>query len=140
MRDVAIAADFIRRVDDDDPLDQFRREHASAFAEQRGLPDSRAAEKQQAFAGFHNVAKDIDSAENAAADSSRQAHYLVMAISNSRNPMECPLDSSSIIERKRADTMSHVVDIFARDCQIAEIDRPARKSSFGRAAKVHDDF
>src|SRR6266567_3648157 len=50
MRNVAVTADLVRGVDDDDPLAQLVREQARAFAQHRGLADARPAQQKDALA------------------------------------------------------------------------------------------
>ena len=59
---------------------------------------------------------------------------------NAGNAMECPLNAGAVIQRKYAHTMNYVVDVFARDGQLAEIDSSTWKAPFGRAAEVKYDL
>ena len=56
MRDVAIAADLIGRVDDHDPLAQIVGQDARGFAQQGGFAHARAAHHQDAAARLDDVA------------------------------------------------------------------------------------
>src|SRR5919197_207417 len=60
MRDVAVASDLVRRVDDNDALPELVREHARDLAQHRRLADARTTEEQDASSRFDDVADDVD--------------------------------------------------------------------------------
>ena len=72
MGNVAVTGDFVRRIDDDHALVQFRGQNARAFAQQCRLSDSGPAEQQQALSGLDHVAQHINRAVHGAADTARQ--------------------------------------------------------------------
>ena len=112
VRDVAVAADLVRRVDDHDPLAQIVGQHARGFAQQRGLAHARATHHQDAAARLDDVADDGDRAEDGAADAAGDADDAAFAIANRRNAMQRALDAGAIVVAEDADALDDVLDVF----------------------------
>jgi hypothetical protein len=113
VRDIAIASDFIGCIDNDDAFVQFGRQNARSFAQQCGLAYARPAEQKQALSRFDDIAKNVDCAQDRAADPAGQADDDVSAIAYRGNSVQSPLDAGAIIERKGAHTVNDVVEILA---------------------------
>ena len=73
VRDVAVAADLVRGVDDDDALAQIVGQHARRLAQHRRLADAGPPQQQDALARLDDVANDVDRAEDGAADAAGEA-------------------------------------------------------------------
>src|ERR1700688_1628704 len=72
MRNVAVAGDLVRRVDDYDTFAVFR-EHARALAQHRRLADARAAQQADRFSATDHVEHDVDRAVHRTADAAGEA-------------------------------------------------------------------
>src|SRR5207237_5015316 len=90
VRDVAVTADLIGRVDDHHPLFHLVSQHPGTFAEHRGLPDPRAAEQEDALAPDHHVLDDVDGAGDRPAHPARQPADLSGTIPDSPAPIQRP--------------------------------------------------
>ena len=54
--------------------------------------------------------------------------------------MQGTFDSSAVVESERPYTMSHIIDVFACDIQLAEVDGAIRESCFRRPAEIRYNF
>ena len=71
VRDVAVAGDLVRGVDDDDALAHVVGQHAGGLAQHRRLADARAAHDQDRLPGLDEVVDDLDRAVDRAPDRGR---------------------------------------------------------------------
>jgi hypothetical protein len=138
--DVAIAGNFVRSVDDDDPLVEFNGKNARTFAEKRCLANSRPAQQQQTLSRINHVTQHVDGAVYGAAHPARQSDNLISPIAKRGNTMQSTFDTRTVIFGKRPHTMRDVIEILARDCRIGKVNSPVWKTRFGKAAKIQDDL
>ena len=82
MRDVAVAGDLVRRVDDHDPLAEVVGEDAGDLAKHRRLTDARPAEDEDRLPRLGDVADDVDRPEHRATDAARQPDDLAGAVAD----------------------------------------------------------
>jgi bacillithiol system protein YtxJ len=140
MRNVAVAADFVRGIDNDHPLYQLGREYACAFPQERRLADAGPAQQQQAFSGFDHVTQDIDSTEYGPADAARQTDNDLAPVTDCGYAMQRAFNACAIVLRESANTVSDIIDVFARDRGFAQIDGPVRKPALGLTAEIHNNL
>src|SRR5207248_113158 len=112
MRNIAVATDLIRRIDDHDALAQIIGKYARRFAQQSGLANARPPHHEDAAAGFDDVADDGDGAEDGATDATRDADDPPFAIPNCRDTVQRALDASPVVVAKGADSLDDIVDVF----------------------------
>jgi hypothetical protein len=140
MRNVSVATDFIRRINNDHALDELRREHARAFSQERGFSYTGPAQQEQALSRLDDVAKHVDCTEHGPAHTTGQSDHHIASIANSRYPVQRAFDSGSVILGKGPNAVDYIIQIFSSNRGIAEVERTARKAGFGWAAEVHHDL
>src|SRR5262245_36197209 len=72
--DIAVTTNFVGCIDDNDALHQLGGQDTGTFSQQCSLSDTGAAEQQETFSGFHNIAKDVDCAEHGAAHTASKSN------------------------------------------------------------------
>ena len=70
----------------------------------------------------------------------QQTNNTVSTISNGRDAVKRAFDAGAIILREGTDSVDDVVEVFAGNRRLAQIDRPAGETAFRLAAEIHDDF
>src|SRR5690606_38930115 len=113
MRDVAVAADLVRGVDDDDALAEVVRQKPRRLPQLRGLADARAAEEQDAPPALDEVLDQVDRAEDGAADSQCQADDVAFAVAYRRDAVQRALDAGPVVGAELTDRVDDVVDLLA---------------------------
>ncbi len=104
------------------------------------LPIPGPAQQQQALSGFNHVAKHIDGAVDGAADTARQSDNLISPIAKCGNAVQCSFDARAIVFSESTNAMRDVIEIFACDCSVGQVNSPVRKARFGTAAQVQNHF
>jgi hypothetical protein len=140
VRDVAVAGDLVRGVDDHHALAELVGEHARRFAQQRGLAHARPAQQQHAAAGLHQVADNGDCAEHSAAHAAGEADHGATAVADGRDTVQRARDARAVILAEGADAVGHVVEVLARYVVVAEKALGVAVARLGQAAKVHHDL
>ena len=115
MGDVAVAADFVRGVDDDDALVRVVGEDAGDFAQHGRLADARAAEEEDALAAEDEVFDDADRAVDGAADAAGEADDLAAAVADAGDAVERALDAGAVVVAELADVVDHELDVVFGD-------------------------
>jgi len=138
--DVTITGNFVRSVDNDYPLVQFGGKDASAFSQQRGLPDAGPAQQQKAFSRFDHVAKHVDGAIDGPPDTARQSDNLISPIAKRGNTMKRSLDTGTIVFGKRSNAMCHVIEVFTRDRRVGKVNGPVREPRLGKTPQIQNDL
>ena len=139
MRDVAVAGNFVRRVDDHDALALFRQ-HARALAEHRGLADAGTPEQAHRLAAAQDVEQDVDRAVNRASDAARQTDDLAGAIANRADAVERLLDAGAIVGAEGRDARANVRDIFVANRRLGEINKIVLETGLGRTPEIEHDL
>src|SRR5205085_7402639 len=103
MRNVPVAANLIRGVDDHHPFAQVIGQHAGGLAQQSRLSNAWAAHHQDAAPRLDNVANDGDGAEYGAADAAGDADNAPLTVANGGDAMQRALDASAIVVAEGAD-------------------------------------
>ena len=101
VRHIAIPANFIRGVHDDDPF--IFGQNARGFTQHGGFADARFAQQQNAFAGFHQVLDDIDRAIHGAADAAGETNNGAVAVADGRNAVQGAFEPGAVIGVEFAD-------------------------------------
>ena len=140
MRDVAVAGDLVRGVDDDHALVHLVGEHARDLAQHRRLADAGAAEQQHALPALHDVLDRRDRAEDGAADAAGEADDAPAAVADAGDAVQRALDAGAVVLAELADARDDVVDVALRDLALAEHDLAAGEAGLRQAAEVHDDL
>src|SRR5690606_14829489 len=140
VRDVAVAADLVRRVDDDHALAEVVREEARRLSPLRRLADSGTAEEQDASAALDEVLHQVDRAEDRAADPEGQTDDVALAVAYRRDSMQRAFDAGAVVGAELADGRDDVIDVGAGHCLVGEVDGAPREARLGQASEVHDDL
>src|SRR5690606_4712028 len=138
MRHIAIAADLVRSVDDDDAAGF--RQNARGFAQHRRFANARRAEQEHALAGFDQVLQDRDRTVYRAPDTCRQADYIAPPVANGGNAMQRALHASPVIGGEAADPGDNRVDVVAGDFVFTQNDFAIDISRRRHAPQVEDDL
>src|SRR6267143_4332054 len=97
MRDVAVTANLIGRVDDHDTFAELVREQSRTLAKHRRLADSRPAEQEDALAADDDVADDLAGAGNRAAHAHREPRDSTRTIADRGHAMQRALDAGAVV-------------------------------------------
>src|SRR5581483_2847564 len=95
VRDIAVARDLVRRVDDDDALVHVVGQHARDLAQHGRLADARPAEEQRAAPGLDQVLDYLDRAEDGAADAAGETDDAPAAVADARDAVQRALDAGA---------------------------------------------
>jgi hypothetical protein len=112
---VAVAGDFIRRIDDYDSLLQVIGEDSGRLTQQRGLANARPSHQEDTLARFHEIPNYVDGAVDGAAYPAGQTDDLANPIAHRRNSVKGSLDSGSVVAGESADPAGDVLKVFARN-------------------------
>ena len=142
VRDVPIASDLVRGVDDDDPLLQVVAQDARHLADDGGLADAGAPEEQDALVGLEDVADHIDVARDGTSDSAREADDLALAAPHRADAVQGSLDSSAVVAAELPEGLLGCVQVLPGDLLLAEhlgAEVP-EEACLGAAPDVEDDL
>ncbi len=140
VRDVAVARDLVRRVDDHDALAQVVGKDARRLPQHRRLADARPAHDQDRLSGLDEVADDLDRAVDRPPDATRQAHDLAAPVPDRADPVEGPLDAGPVVVAERPDLVDNQRDVGLGDLAVREDDLAIGKARFRDAAQVQHDL
>jgi hypothetical protein len=140
VRHVAVAADLVRGVDDDDPLADVVGEDARRLAQLRGLADAGAAEEQDVASALEEVADGVDGAGDGAADPQGEPDDVALAVADRRDAVEGPLDAGAVVGPEGAQAREHPVELGAADGVAAELERVADQPDLGQAPEIEDEL
>ena len=140
VRNVAVAGDLIRGVDDHHAPVEIVGQDARRLAQQGRLADARASQQQHAAAGFDHVAHDLDGAVDGAAHAAGEPDDLAQPIAQCRDPVQRALDPGPVVFRERADPGRHVVEVLARHRISTQLDRAPWEARLRLAAEVEHHF
>src|SRR5450756_2613041 len=110
MRDIAVAGDLVRGVDDNHALVEIVRHKARDLPQHRRLADARPAEEKHALLGAHKVLDDADRPEAGAANAAGQPDDAALAVADAGDAVELTLGAGAVVARKLADAGEHVFD------------------------------
>eukprot|EP00982_Pelagococcus_subviridis_P005935 29905-Pelagococcus_subviridis.AAC.4 len=114
VRDVAVAADLVARVDDDHALAELVAQHARHLSDHRRLPHPGPPEKQTRFARAEQVLYHVDVAVHRASDPAGQPDDLPGAVAYARYPVQRPLDPGAVVAAEIADARLRLAQILRR--------------------------
>ena len=140
VRDVAVAGDLVRGVDDHDPLAEVIGEHAGGLAEHRGLADARAAHDEDRLPGLDEVVDDLDRAVDGAPDPAGQTDDLPVPVPDRADPMERSLDAGPVVVPERADVVDDEGDVGLGDLALEQHRLGVREAGLGPPAEVEHDL
>ena len=140
MRDIAVAGDLVRGVDDHHSLAHLVGEDSRDLAQKRRLTDTRTAEEQDASAGLDDVADDLHRSVHRAADAKRQAHDFARAVPQCRDAMQSALDPGAIVATELSDMADHVREVLRRDLALGERVLTPGEARLRQTPEVHDDL
>src|SRR6266853_6167669 len=98
--DVPIAANFIRRIDDDDSLFHLVGKHTGALAQHGRLAYARPPEQEDALSANHHVLDDVDRPRDGPANAAGHTDDLAAAVTDGGYAMQRPLDASAVVITK----------------------------------------
>src|SRR5262245_7237709 len=140
VRNVPVAGDLVGGIDDYDSLLQIIRQNPGRFAQQRGLAHARPSHQENALAGFHKVPNYVDGSINGAPYSASETDNLANSITHCGDSMKGPLASGSIVPGETADSRGNVLDVFAGNQRMSQINGSARIACFGLPSQVQNGF
>ena len=140
MRDVAVAGDLVRRVDDDDALADVVGEHPRGLAQHRGLADARPAHDEDRLPGLDEVRDDLDRPVHGTTDAAGQADDLAVAVADRADAVERALDAGAVVVAERADVVDDEGDVGLDDLALEQADLGIREAALGPSTEVHDDL
>ena len=140
MRNVAVASDLVRRVDDDDALAKLVGEQPRALAEHGRLADAGSTEQQDALAGDDDVANDLAGAGDCAACAHGQPDDAPRPVADRGDAMQRALDAGAVVVAELADVVGDVLQVGGRNGMVCEQYLASRHASLGLAAQVEDDL
>ena len=82
VRNIAIACNLVRCVDNDNALRELRREHARRFTEHRRLANSWSTHDENGAARFNMVTQDFNRAEHRSTNATGEANDAIGAIAD----------------------------------------------------------
>jgi hypothetical protein len=140
VRDVAVAGDLVRGVDDQHPLAQLVGQHARSLAQHGGLAHAGPAEHQHALARLKQVADDRDRPMHSAAHSAGQADHLATPVADGRDPVQRARDAGAVVFAERTDPVNHVVEIILSNLVVALDKGVALVAELGAPAEIKHDL
>mmetsp|Transcript_2519 Transcript_2519/g.5651 ORF Transcript_2519/g.5651 Transcript_2519/m.5651 type:complete len:500 (+) Transcript_2519:372-1871(+) len=140
VRDVAVAADLVGRVDDHHALAQLVRQHPGHLADHRGLAHARPAQEQDGLRGPQQVRHHVDVARHGAPHAARQPHDLAPAVADARDAVQRALDAGAVVAAELAHGGLRGVQVVLVDGRRAQalVAQLAREARLGAPAEVQD--
>ena len=140
VRDVAIACDLVRGVNDHDSLRQIVGENARHLAQHRRLSHTRPAEEEDAPSRLDDVADDLDGAVNGSADAERQSDDLSGTVPQRADAVQGSLDTGTIVAPELADMRDHICEVLGGHLALRQHLFTAGETRFGEPTEIHDDL
>ncbi len=141
MRNIAVARNLVRGIDDHHALAEIVGQHAGDFAQQGRLADTRLAEQQHTLAFFDQILDDIDRAKDSSTDAAGYADHRARSITHRRDTVQRALDTGAVIFAEVADARRrYSPGLRARPPYPKERSLPAAKARLGQSSQVHDDL
>src|SRR5205085_3855878 len=113
--DIAIAADLVRGVDDDDALLEIVGQNSGRFAQHRRLADAGPAHHQDAAARLDQVTNDADRAEHSPPNATGQADDAAFPVADGRNSVKGALDTGPIVAAEGTNPLNDVLEVLVGD-------------------------
>ena len=110
VRDVAVARDLVRRVDDHDTLAVLVGEDARHLAQHRRLAHAGPPQQEHAAPRLGQVVDDLDRAEHRPPDARGQPDDLAFAVADRRDAVQRPLDARAVVLPKVPDALRHQLE------------------------------
>ncbi len=107
VRHVAIAADFVARIDNHDTLGF--RQYTRRLTQHRRFTNAGCAENQDALPSFDDVAQDVYCSVDSPPDAAGEAHNLAATVADSRDAVQCSFKASAVIGVEYADFRDHML-------------------------------
>src|SRR5205823_7645167 len=140
MRNVAVAADLVRGVDDDDALAKLVRKQPRALAQHRGLANARPAQQQDALATDHDVANDLAGPGDRAAHAHGESGDATRPIADGRDAVQRPLDTRPVVVAELTYVIGDVLEVRCGHRAVGEKHLATRHACLGLTAEVDNDF
>ena len=112
VRDIAVAGNFVRRIDDHDALASLVGQNTGGLAEDRGLANAGSAQYQHALAGADQVFDQPDRPINGTTDPASQPHGFAGAVSQHGYPVESAFDPSPVVVAKMSNMIYDVSNLI----------------------------
>jgi hypothetical protein len=140
MRNVSITCDLVRRIHNDDAFAEVVGKHARRLAQDRGLPNARASEDQDALPTLHKIAHQLHCPHDRPTDTARQADDGAMPVPDRRDAVQRARNTRAVIVAKGTDARRHRVEVSRRDFDVVEDHLVRRKPGLGVASEVENDL
>ncbi len=139
VRNVAVARDLIRRIDDDDAL-ALLREHARTLAQHRRLADAGPSQQADRLTAAQNVEQNVDRSVNRATDAASEPDDLSGTVADGADTMQGLFDAGPIIGAERRYARADVRDVFVTDRRFGQVVKVVFETRLGRPPQIEDDF
>jgi hypothetical protein len=139
VRNIAVARDLVRGVDDDDTLVQIIGEEARNLTQHGGLTDTGPAQQKDALVFANEVFDDADRAEYRPADARGETNDPALTIADAGDAVECALDAGAVVGGEVTDA-GDVFEVLLQYFAVAEQHLFPRVSGFGATSEIEDDF
>ena len=140
VRDVAVAADLVGGVHDDDPPPDLVGQHTGRFAEQGRLADPGRPEQEHAMARLDHVAQDFRGTTHGAPDAAGESDHVARPVADRRDAVESPLDAGTVVARERTERGRDVEEILAGHRGFAESNGAVGEAGLGGPPQIENHF
>ncbi len=136
VRDIAIAGDLIRGIDDDHTFMQVVSENPSDLAKHGSFANAWPAKQQDALPLFNNVSNEVHGAIHCPANPTGEANYRARTVTNSRDAIERALDTSAVIPSKSTNPVDDTLNVIMCDLSVTQLYVAPREPHLRRSTEV----
>ncbi len=138
MGHVAVAADLVGSIHDDDPA--AVGQDAGGLAQQGGLAHAGPAQDQDTLARIDDVLEDVNRAVDGPSHPAGQPHDMPAPVADGGDAVQGAFQPGPVIGVEIADTLDDAIDVLVGDFLVAEFDLTLDEAGRGHASQVEDDF
>jgi hypothetical protein len=137
MRNVAIATDLVRGIDDHDPFSKIVSEHTTNLAEHRCLAHTGSPEEKDALPQLDYVTNDVTGPVNRSSDAQSQTDHFSCSVPQRGDSMERALDAGTIVASERTDVRNHIRQVLSGHFTRHKGDLASWESCLRRTTEIH---
>jgi hypothetical protein len=140
MGDVAIAGNFIARVDHHNAAVQIIRKHSGNLAKCCGFTNTWTPHEQQRLTRIEQIAHHGDGPKNGPSNPTGETHHFPLTISNRTDAMEGALDSRPVVCSETAEPGYNSLKIVPCQGGVVQFESTARVTGFRSTSKIENNF
>jgi hypothetical protein len=140
VRDVTVTADLVAGVHDHNAAIYFVGQDTSDFPQFGRFSDSRSAQDEDRLATANDVVDNVDGAFESATDTAGQPDDFAVAVSNRRDTVQSPFDSSSVILAEFTNFSHNELDIVFRNHGLGPTFDTSQEATFCWPTVIHDNL